>query len=58
MPVVEKLEKIKGIHVIISTGLLCEVFHFGKLIARCSSETKIQPVYDAVVAAINGTPTP
>jgi len=58
MPVVEKLEQIKGIHIIITSQLLCEVFHFGKLIARCSSESKLLSVYDAVVIAVNETLTP
>jgi len=49
MPVVEKIEHLKGCHVIITTSLLCEIFHFGKLVNNRSGDTKIESVYNAVV---------
>jgi len=52
MLVVEKIEKIKGVHVIITTSTLCEIFHFGKLVVKSGGDSKIESVYNAVVAFI------
>lgn len=58
MPVVEKIEKVKGAHVIITTGTLCEIFHFGKLISRSNcAGSKIEGVYQAVIGFINNQNT-
>lgn len=48
MPVIEKMEKIRGLHIIITSANLCEIFHFGKLLCRTTDENKITSVYSAV----------
>lgn len=51
MPVVEKIEKKKGVHFVISE-LGCDIYSFGKHISNCREETKILTVWQAVVEFI------
>lgn len=51
MPVVEKIEMVKGVHFVISE-LGCDVYSFGKQISNSREETKILTVYKAVVEFI------
>lgn len=46
MPVVEKIERIKGVHLVISE-LGCDIYSFGKKISDSREETKIATVYKA-----------
>lgn len=51
MPVVEKIERIKGVHLVISE-LGCDIYSFGKRVSDSREDTKIKTVYKAVVSFI------
>lgn len=51
MPVVEKIERIKGVHFVISE-LGCDIYSFGYKVSDTREETKILTIYKAVVAFI------
>lgn len=51
MPVVGKIERIKGVHCEISE-LSCDIYSFGKHISNCKEETKLLTVWQSVVQFI------
>lgn len=51
MPVVEKIERIKDVHFVISE-LGCDIYSFGYKVSDTREETKILTIYKAVVEFI------
>lgn len=52
MPVVEKIEAIKGVHIVIKTSVFCEIYKAGSTKAKGAGASKIESVYSAVVEFI------